>query len=481
VIRRAPGGAAILDPTVKERPMARTTQELRTLWREYECAESRMVIIPFGPDRIRVAPPTAPAWAALAAVLDHHDYAIRTTDTDSFNCRPNKSGGGKSLHAFGIALDVNWTTNPYRDHAGERAVRWSDKPLQAARSEDVRIGRADTDFTEALIADIGRIATRDGKRVFEWGGSWRTIKDCMHFEIDLSPAELAAGIDPATIVSDGGGTPAKPNALPASAGERCVVTARSGLNLRAGAGTQFMTMRICPLGQELDVLERRGSWALVDLEGDGLADGFVSSDFLRPVRAGERSSIAALLTADAVAPLFPAASAATLAANLPHVVSALERQGLCDRAMALMAFATVRAETEIFAPLHEGQSRLNTATTPFDLYDAGTAKAVGLGNVRAGDGPRFHGRGYIQLTGRANYERIGERIGIDLIARPDRAVEPATAAAILACFLKEREDKVRAALARDDLAAARRLVNGGTHGLDRFTDTYRRGQRAFPA
>jgi hypothetical protein len=476
-----PGGAAILDLTAKERPMARSTQELRTLWREYECAESRMVIVPFGPDRIRVAPPTAPAWAALATVLDHHDYAIRTTDTDSFNCRPNKSGGGKSLHAFGIALDVNWTTNPYRDHQGERAVRWSDKPVQLARSEDVRIGRADTDFTPALIADVARIATREGKRVFEWGGSWRTIKDCMHFEIDLSPAELAAGIDPATVPA------AADRAAPLRVeqtepgGERHVVTARSGLNLRAGAGTQFMTIRTIPGGQELHVLERRGTWALVDLEGDGLADGFVSADFLQPAVAAGRSSIAAQLTVGAVAPLFPAASRAGLGANLPHVVAALHKVELCDRAMALMALATIRAETEIFAALSEGQSKFNTARQPFDLYDAGSAKAAGLGNVEAGDGPRFRGRGYIQLTGRAKYARIGSAIGIDLVGEPDRANDPATAAAVLACYLKGCEAKARAALARGDLTAARRLVNGGSHGLDRFIDTYRRGERAFPA
>lgn len=458
--------------------MARTTQELRTLWREYECAESRMVIVPFGPDRIRVAPPSAPAWAALAAVLDHHDYAIRTGDTDSFNCRPNKSGGGKSLHAFGIALDVNWMTNPYRDHAGERAVRWSDKPVQAARSEDVRIGRADTDFTEALIADVGRIATREGKRVFEWGGSWRTIKDCMHFEIDLSPAELTAGIDPATVA----GAPAKPAAFATTIvppQERARVTARGGLNLRAGPGAHYRVIGTCSAGSEVAILARRAGWAQVDLEGDGFADGFMSVDFLQPIGTAERASIAGRLTIEAVAPLFPAASAAGLAANLPHVITALERYGLCDRDMVLMALATVRAETEIFVCLNEGESALNSAKQPFDLYDPGSTKAVGLGNVIAGDGPRFRGRGYIQLTGRANYARVGAEIGVDLVTDPERANDPAAAGAILACFLKAREDKVRAALARDDLAAARRLVNGGTHGLDRFTGTYRRGQRAF--
>lgn len=255
--------------------MARSTRELRELWREYECADAKMATTRFGPDRIRVAPPTAPAWEALAAVLAHHGYLIRTRDTDSYNCRATKSGAGKSLHAFGIALDLNWTTNPYRDHAGERAVRFSGKETQEARAEEVRLGAADTDLTPALVADVERIATAGGVRVFQWGGSWRTLKDCMHFEIHASPAELIGGIDPATIAGAGA-------AMLRAEPERWTVAARSGLHLRAGPGTEYAVMRTCAAGTTLAVLDRRGAWAKVDLEGDGLADGYVSEVFLRP-------------------------------------------------------------------------------------------------------------------------------------------------------------------------------------------------------
>ena len=93
--------------------MGESTKRLRKLWKKYECKERRMVLIPFGPDRIRVAPPTAPAWEALAGVLRHHGYRIRSVDTDSYNCRNIKGTNNKSLHSFGIALDVNWRTNPW--------------------------------------------------------------------------------------------------------------------------------------------------------------------------------------------------------------------------------------------------------------------------------------------------------------------------------------------------------------------------------
>jgi hypothetical protein len=490
--------------------MGHTTEQLRDLWSAFECNAGGMVVIPFGPDHIRIAPPTAEAWQALAAVLQHHRYHVRTKDTDSYNCRSIKGTNKKSLHSFGIALDINWDTNPYRDHAGKRAVRYSKKETQEERAEDVRLGIADTDMTEVMIADVLKICTlEDKQQVFEWGGHWTSVKDCMHFEIDLSPEELEKGIDTTTVAGWDSFIAARDDSglalalapelmrpiIPAPGlSERHVVIARGGLHLRGGPSTEFPILRTCPAGTEVSVIARNGSWAQVDLEGDGLADGYMSFGFLRPAPAAPLPVVpvavpgAALLatdildqvTAQAVKRMFPATPLANIAANLPHVSTGLRSRGLGDRAMVLMALSTIRAETEGFVPISEGRSQFNTKNTPFDLYDAGTPKGARLGNTQKGDGPRFRGRGYVQLTGRDNYTRISGQIGVNLVDDPERANDPATAGVILAQFLKNQQSAIRAVLARDDLKAARKLVNGGSHGFSRFEDAFRRGEEALP-
>jgi putative chitinase len=54
-----------------------------------------------------------------------------------------------------------------------------------------------------------------------------------------------------------------------------------------------------------------------------------------------------------------------------------------------------------------------------------------LGNVNPGDGKKFAGRGFVQLTGRRNYADWSRRTGLDLLKEPDLVLQPAVAARIL--------------------------------------------------
>jgi putative chitinase len=47
-----------------------------------------------------------------------------------------------------------------------------------------------------------------------------------------------------------------------------------------------------------------------------------------------------------------------------------------------------------------------------------------LGNTQTGDGKRFKGRGYVQITGRANYRKFSLRLSVDLVGTPTLALDP---------------------------------------------------------
>ncbi|WP_326533067.1 C1 family peptidase [Pseudorhodoferax sp.] len=179
-----------------------------------------------------------------------------------------------------------------------------------------------------------------------------------------------------------------------------------------------------------------------------------------------------------VSRLFPATRPANIARYLPYVEAALGAADLTDTAMVIGALGTIRAETEGFVPIAELPSKYNTPPggAPFSLYD--TRKDIG--NGAPGDGERYRGRGFVQLTGKANYATYGKRIAIDLVGFPDRANAPEVAAVILAQFLADKATKFRAAVAAGDLRAARRLVNGGSHGLESFSDVFRRAAAIWP-
>jgi peptidoglycan L-alanyl-D-glutamate endopeptidase CwlK len=141
--------------------------------------------------------------------------------------------------------------------------------------------------------------------------------------------------------------------------------------------------------------------------------------------------------------------------------------------MVLMALSTIRAETAGFEPISEGKSRFNTSPNgnPFDLYD----NRKDLGNRGKPDGDSFKGRGFVQLTGRANYAKFGAQIGQDLVGNPALANDPKVASELLARFLQNSEDRIKNCLTNHDLAGARKVVNGGSHGLRDFASAYNIG------
>jgi putative chitinase len=67
------------------------------------------------------------------------------------------------------------------------------------------------------------------------------------------------------------------------------------------------------------------------------------------------------------------------------------------------------------------------------------ANRMGNGSPESGDGYRYRGRGYIQITGKDGYRNTGLRAGLDLVSHPEKAIETAVALRIACAFWKWKE------------------------------------------
>ncbi|MBK7021468.1 MAG: M15 family metallopeptidase [Candidatus Microthrix sp.] len=150
----------------------RSTAELRILWAP-ACTAPFARLNLYGEGVVTVDVLIVDAVKALNAVLIDWDYRTRRADTGAYNCRQITGGTNYSLHAYGIAVDLNWNTNPY----GRTLV---------------------TDMAIGMIEAIEGIRTAGGVQVWRWGGRYSNNKDAMHFEVVASPAELARGIQSQT-------------------------------------------------------------------------------------------------------------------------------------------------------------------------------------------------------------------------------------------------------------------------------------------
>jgi putative chitinase len=86
-----------------------------------------------------------------------------------------------------------------------------------------------------------------------------------------------------------------------------------------------------------------------------------------------------------------------------------------------------------------------------------------LGNTELGDGYRFRGRGPIQLTGRSNYKKYGDLLGVDFVSNPDLAARPEFAFQTAALYW-ESHGLNDLADAKDFITITKR-INGGLNGL----------------
>lgn len=110
-----------------------------------------------------------------------------------------------------------------------------------------------------------------------------------------------------------------------------------------------------------------------------------------------------------------------------------EDNDVTDSRWIAYMIATCKHETAAtFAPIKErGPSQY------FDKYEPGTHLGIRLGNTKTGDGAKYKGRSYCQITGRENYTKFAKLLDIDLVTNPDLALSSEVAYKIMSIGMRK--------------------------------------------
>lgn len=154
--------------------------------------------------------------------------------------------------------------------------------------------------------------------------------------------------------------------------------------------------------------------------------------------------------------VFPRAKEGALDAILDNV-DLLKRHNLHEGKNLRMFLAQLGHESMGFSRTRELRYKNKTFE---DMYGRHTKVGKVLGNIYEGDGEKFHGRGFIQLTGRWNYAHYGNLIGVDLVNEPELAEDFDTALKIAVWYWTKRRLNEK-----KTIESVTKAINGGHNGL----------------
>ena len=119
------------------------------------------------------------------------DASMADNNTSAFNDRPISPGGTISLHAYGLAIDVNPVQNPVVERSGARLTFRPAEGVKFANRSNDRPGK---DFRSGMTEMIIDVFADNGFLI--WGGYWDEPIDYQHFQVGRKTAEHLASVSP---------------------------------------------------------------------------------------------------------------------------------------------------------------------------------------------------------------------------------------------------------------------------------------------
>lgn len=127
---------------------------------------------------------------------------------------------------------------------------------------------------------------------------------------------------------------------------------------------------------------------------------------------------------------------------------------------------SAKALRDVFGKYFPSEELANEyARKPEKIANRVYGNRMGNGDEQSGDGWKFRGRGLIQLTGRDNYRRCGEAIGLNLEEDPDQ-VSDNPEVSVMAVGWYWQSNNLNHYADQDDIKKVTKIINGGYHGLE---------------
>lgn len=132
---------------------------------------------------------------------------------------------------------------------------------------------------------------------------------------------------------------------------------------------------------------------------------------------------------------------------------------------------------QIFSKYFTQNDVAEFARKPEKIANRVYANRMGNGNQNSGDGWKYRGRGFIQLTGKNNYKALSDATGVDYISNPDLLLNEPDAM-IAACWFWQK-NKLNDFADWGDVEGATRVINGGLNGLKDREEKYKKYLQVF--
>jgi putative chitinase len=152
--------------------------------------------------------------------------------------------------------------------------------------------------------------------------------------------------------------------------------------------------------------------------------------------------------------------------KLAHLLGQCDYESIQFTAVRENLNYSAQALLRVFPKYFDAVAAAAYARQPQKIGNRVYANRMGNGNEASGDGFKYRGRGYIQLTGKVNYKALGDHIGQDLVADPDLVAMnyPLLSAAY---FFQSRNlfAVCEQGATEATVTAVTKIVDGGTNGL----------------